>query len=561
MHTLSVLCRLSAILFALPARARADPGSLDQPGILPLVTHANALLSSGQFHDAAQAYSDAIEQFPLDPALFYKRATALFSLQRYDSALADFDHVLSLASDSFDKAHYMRARILAKDGRFADAKDALKTYAHKVPADPAGRDLLLELSDAEAAATKVDGAMKARLWTACEEAATTALITAPHAVGIRQKRAFCALAAGDYEQGLGDLTRLTHITAPSASDFMRIFRIAYFYLPASPQALSALKQCLHRDPDSKPCLSAHRTLKKLDRQTTALDALMASEDWRAILTHVLGSTPRDAAPTQPGDAFLAQLEHALTEHGAPAALALPHGVTLPAARRASPRRAAVLRALCRAYVQLGQARAGERWCDELLRMLGAEEDIDALLGKGEALLAREEWEEAVRAFERAWRASGGGNREIHKRLQKAQRLLKQSRQKDYYKVLGVARDADERTIKKAYRKAVMTAHPDKGGSEAKMASVNEAYEVLSDPQLRARFDNGDDPNDPQAGGNPFAGQPGGGGGGGGFPFGAGGFQQFFQQAGSQGGGPFQFHQQHGGGGGGGGGFRFKFGGF
>ena len=37
------------------------------------------------------------------------------------------------------------------------------------------------------------------------------------------------------------------------------------------------------------------------------------------------------------------------------------------------------------------------------------------------------------------------------------------------------------------RKAVLTAHPDKGGSEAKMAAVNEAYEVLSDPGKRAPF--------------------------------------------------------------------------
>lgn len=72
----------------------------------------------------------------------------------------------------------------------------------------------------------------------------------------------------------------------------------------------------------------------------------------------------------------------------------------------------MLRALCRSYLQLGQARAGERWCDELLGMLGAEKDIDGLLGKGEALLVREEWEEAVRVFEAALSASGGGNREV-----------------------------------------------------------------------------------------------------------------------------------------------------
>ena len=89
----------------------------------------------------------------------------------------------------------------------------------------------------------------------------------------------------------------------------------------------------------------------------------------------------------------------------------------------------------------------------------------------------------------------------------------------------------------------MKAHPDKGGSEAKMAAVNEAYEVLSKPELRQRFDNGDDPNDPMAGqgGNPFTG----GGFPGGFPGGGGGnpFAQFFQQAGGggfPGGGGFQF---------------------
>jgi DnaJ family protein C protein 3 len=78
-----------------------------------------------------------------------------------------------------------------------------------------------------------------------------------------------------------------------------------------------------------------------------------------------------------------------------------------------------------------------------------------------------------------------------------------------------------------------------------MALLNEAYEVLSNPDLRARFDNGEDPMDPtaQQGGNPFAGFQGGG-----HPF-----AQFFQQqqgfAGQGHGGMpkggFQFHFSHG----------------
>ena len=81
----------------------------------------------------------------------------------------------------------------------------------------------------------------------------------------------------------------------------------------------------------------------------------------------------------------------------------------------------------------------------------------------------------------------------------------------------------------------MKAHPDKGGSEAKMAAVNEAYEVLSKPELRARFDNGDDPMDPMAGQGGHAWHAGAGG----HPF-----NMFFQQG--AGGGPTFFQQGDGG---------------
>jgi len=62
---------------------------------------------------------------------------------------------------------------------------------------------------------------------------------------------------------------------------------------------------------------------------------------------------------------------------------------------------------------------------------------------------------------------------------------------DYYGVLGVARDADEREIKKAYYKAARKWHPDKNGgddADVKFKLVNEAYEALSDPKKRATYD-------------------------------------------------------------------------
>ena len=64
--------------------------------------------------------------------------------------------------------------------------------------------------------------------------------------------------------------------------------------------------------------------------------------------------------------------------------------------------------------------------------------------------------------------------------------------RDFYEVLGVSRDADADTIKKAYRKAAMQFHPDKNpgdkAAEDKFKEAARAYEVLSNKDLKARFD-------------------------------------------------------------------------
>ena len=62
--------------------------------------------------------------------------------------------------------------------------------------------------------------------------------------------------------------------------------------------------------------------------------------------------------------------------------------------------------------------------------------------------------------------------------------------RDYYNVLNVPRTATQDEIKKAYRKLAHEHHPDKKtGNEAKFKEVNEAYQVLSDPQKRSSYDN------------------------------------------------------------------------
>jgi curved DNA-binding protein len=64
--------------------------------------------------------------------------------------------------------------------------------------------------------------------------------------------------------------------------------------------------------------------------------------------------------------------------------------------------------------------------------------------------------------------------------------------KDYYQSLGVSRDADEKEIKRAFRRLAREHHPDvnpgDAGAEERFKEINEAYEVLSDPEKRNKYD-------------------------------------------------------------------------
>jgi DnaJ-class molecular chaperone len=104
--------------------------------------------------------------------------------------------------------------------------------------------------------------------------------------------------------------------------------------------------------------------------------------------------------------------------------------------------------------------------------------------------------------------------------------------KDYYSTLGVAKTATEKEIKQAYRKLARKFHPDVNpgdkSAEAKFKEINEAYEVLGDPEKRKKYDELGanwrmyEQAGAAGGANPFAGSPFGGGGGWNVNFGGGG---------------------------------------
>lgn len=73
-------------------------------------------------------------------------------------------------------------------------------------------------------------------------------------------------------------------------------------------------------------------------------------------------------------------------------------------------------------------------------------------------------------------------------VKKAEAALKRSKKKDYYIILGIARDCLEPEIKEAYRRESLKHHTDQGGDEESFKLVVEAHTGLSDPQQHERHD-------------------------------------------------------------------------
>jgi len=209
--------------------------------------------------------------------------------------------------------------------------------------------------------------------------------------------------------------------------------------------------------------------------------------------------------------------------------------------------------------RLGKLKESIEDCDKAIEL--DSNYTKAILRRAKSYMETEQYEEAVRDYEKLSKGDRH-NGEYRKLLQQAKLELRKSKRKDYYKILGVDKNANDEDVKKAYRKRAMVHHPDRHSGatdeekkehETKFKEVGEAYAVLSDSKKRQRYDTGQDLDeeggmhahdiDPNSIFQAFFGggmHPGMGG-----AHGHGGQQQYFSFGGGGGGGPQSFSFQFG----------------
>lgn len=530
----------ASVLFAsLPLSAQAvSPADVptDTP-VNQILSLASAALASGSSQDALAYYDIALSRDPSNYLTLFKRGATYLSLGRSQLALHDFDKVLTI-KPGFEGALVQRAKIHARGAEWKKAWDDYEAAGKTKDSAEA-----TDLAQAEHAAKQARTAESEHKWEECVQQSSIAIMTAAGAIDLRRRRVRCRLEKGEILEALGDLQHVLALNPSATEPALQISAMMYYSQGERAKGLEAVRSCLHSDPDSKPCAQLFRRQKKIDKAIKAIDALVAKRSFSKVAA-ALVTPPKAADATEdPEPGLIDEIKDDMRAHRV-------NKTIHP--RAPEELLATLLEMACNAYIEMNNPKRAQPYCNEA--MAHNANSLPGLIHKAQSQLAADDFEACLATIAHAQEHAEGArqSRKLNDLHQKAQVALKRSRTKDYYAALELTRDATTKEIKKAYLKLSKIHHPDKAASaearpaaEKKMAQINEAYEVLNDPELKARYDQGDDPNDPHAQqqqGNPF--------GGGGNPFGGGGF-------GGQGGPQFVFRQ----GGGGSGGFQFPGGGF
>ncbi|CZR57422.1 related to interferon-induced double-stranded RNA-activated protein kinase inhibitor [Phialocephala subalpina] len=516
-----MIVNLSALAFAATILSSNSPVfalSSDTP-ISSLLASANAHLAKGETNDALTYYDIAISRDPQNYLTYFRRGATYLSLGRTSQATRDFDKVLSI-KPGFEGALVQRAKIHAKNGDWDAAKKDFVAHGNSA-------EDLAQIEEAKGAAHLAAAAEKSGNWEECVTQSGVAIVVASKMLSLRKTRAHCRFERGEVQEGMSDLKHVLQMQSGMTEPHMQISAITYYALADLERGMDQMRKCLHSDPDSKKCKKLYRREKTLDKQLAQISKFMDKKQYASAVKLLL--------PTKEDLGLVQDVKDDVKE--------LRKAGTIPE-RAPNDLVSALVEMVCEAFHEMKNSKKAQTWCDEALTW--NENSLHGLLNKARIHMEAENYDAAIASLNAA-KEHHPGAQQINQLLQNAHTELKRSKTKDYYKVLGLTRDADELQIKSAYRKMVKIHHPDKAhkqgitkeDAEKKMAAVNEAYEVLSDPELKQRYDQGDDPNDheqqrqhpfqgsPFQGGNPFGHHGGGqqfsfkfgGGGPGGFPFG------------------------------------------
>lgn len=435
-----------------------------------------------------------------------ERVSQSIKMKRYSEALEDLNAAIE-ADPALSEAYSRRANILRQLCRYEEAETDYNKYLELKPGNAAIEKELSQLHQAQSALRTASNLFDSGDFEkASEYIDKVVLVFSPACSKAKVLKVRLLLATKDYS---GAIAETGYILKEDENDLdaLLVRGRAYYYLADHDVAMRHYQKGLRLDPEHSELKKAYFGLKNLLKKTKSAEDNVEKGKLRLAVEDYKAALAMDPAH-------------------------LAHNVRLHLG-------------LCKVLVKLGRGNDALSNCTEALNVDG--ELTEALVQRGEAKLLTEDWEGAVEDLKAAAQKSPQ-DMSIREALMRAEKALKLSKRKDWYKILGVSKTASFVEIKRAYKKLALKWHPDKNAdnreeAENKFREIAAAYEVLGDEENRARYDRGDDEDGMGMGGGPGYGG-----------FGFGGFDPF-----GGGGQQYTFHFEGGfpgGGGGGFGGFHF-----
>ncbi|KAJ7089731.1 hypothetical protein B0H15DRAFT_269331 [Mycena belliarum] len=430
----------------------------------------NVAFKAKRFGEAIDLYTKAIEMNPTEPSFLTNRAAAYMGIKRFRSALDDCQLASTLQAAAPSAKTLLRlARCQFALGSTTPALSTLRAVLAIEPKNTSALQLQSKISLLEGHLKNFENARARKEWAHARLALDKCLQGIEGEGGEiptewRLWRVELELARGNLEGANNAANDALRLNA-SSPDVLTSRGLVLFLSGRLPQALQHVQSALRGDPGHEPAQRLRKRVKDVERLKEEGNVAFKS----------------------------GRLDEAIDKYGE----ALERIGEVEEEAKGGQIRATLLSNRATSLLKLNRHEDALRDTDASLLLTPS--SFKALRTRARINLHLEQYDQAVADFKSAIQQVGmdgsAGDadvRALKTELKKAEAALKRSKTKDYYKILGVARDCTEQEVRKGYRRESLKHHPDKGGDEEKFKLVVEANAVLSDPQRRERYDMGED---------------------------------------------------------------------
>lgn len=429
-----------------------------------LVANADRLMKFHRFWDAYTQLTTVINQEggKNDNKLYRMRSQCAFSMSMTKEAIDDSKRILknNPSSDDSNYAYMVQARCYIQDGEFKQAKQAAsKTQDRQLQRNC---DELINI-EANANSRMQEGQIGE-----ATRLLDILIRNAPKASRFIKDRSEIAWMSQDYNR-YKELLESLEKSYPNDSKIAYRHGIISYCDGQMEQASNHLKKSMSMRKSPKNCTEALNAVDMINRHYPLAQKAIDSKDAETAQTEI--------------------------------------EACISAGQKFCPANSVLLSTVNNMKIKLIRLKHTPEEALEVLNQMLNEnsENVELMLERGDVQLELEDYDAALFDYQNAQRHRPN-DRRASEGINKAKEIKKKKTYVDHYEILGLAKGASIVEIKAAYRKLVRLWHPDRYGDPAKkkeaelmMKKINQAYEILADPQKKQLYDNGQDPDDPMAG--------------------------------------------------------------